>query len=46
MPIDGSATFAELSEATGIDEDRLSEYLPTQQYYVVVGSASLTRNTL
>lgn len=24
VPIDGSATFAELSDATGLDEDRLS----------------------
>lgn len=24
VPVDGSATFAELSEATGLDEDRLS----------------------
>lgn len=24
VPLDGSATFAELAEATGLDEDRLS----------------------
>lgn len=31
VPIDDSATFAELSEATGLDEDRLSACLSTQR---------------
>lgn len=31
VPIDGSATFAELSGKTGIDEDRLSALPPPQK---------------
>lgn len=44
VPIDGSATFAELSEATGLDEDRLSAYLPPHgtTASILTGRALLT----
>lgn len=34
VPIDGSITFAELSTATGLDEDRLSASLFTNYVHI------------
>jgi hypothetical protein len=34
VPLDGTATFAELSAKTGIDEDRLSEFVLSHKSFL------------